>query len=235
MNIVDYVILGVIGLSVLWGFYRGFVQSVLNMGGCLLAFVGSFFLYPTLANAIQNNQELVRSLIHFTDATSRVGDLELSLSNVAGVTQNSLTALLQNVRLPAPLDSLLSYNIENQVFAPIGITTVAEYVNQTIITVSVNILCFLACFLALYIVLSILINMLKCVFRFPLLKQLDWLVGGVFGALRGVVLCYAVFILVPLLSTVIPFEQFNDVIRESILAQFFNNGSLILSVMNRRL
>ena len=33
MNVVDYVIIGVIGLSVLFGIYRGFVASVLNMGG----------------------------------------------------------------------------------------------------------------------------------------------------------------------------------------------------------
>ena len=33
MNIVDYVILGIIGVSVLFGFYRGFISSVLNTGG----------------------------------------------------------------------------------------------------------------------------------------------------------------------------------------------------------
>ena len=45
-NVVDYVIIGVIGLSVLFGIYRGFVASVLNMGGCLISFGLSFWLYP---------------------------------------------------------------------------------------------------------------------------------------------------------------------------------------------
>ena len=49
MNIVDYVILGILGLSVLLGFYRGFISSVLNTGGCLLAFGLSFVLYPRAA------------------------------------------------------------------------------------------------------------------------------------------------------------------------------------------
>ena len=31
MNIVDYVIIGIIGISVLFGLYRGFIASVLNM------------------------------------------------------------------------------------------------------------------------------------------------------------------------------------------------------------
>jgi uncharacterized membrane protein required for colicin V production len=38
MNVVDYVILGILGVSLLFGLYRGFVSSVLNTGGCLLSF-----------------------------------------------------------------------------------------------------------------------------------------------------------------------------------------------------
>ena len=53
MNIVDYVILGVLGLSVLMGFYRGFISSVLNTGGCLLAFGLSFVLYPRAAEWVR--------------------------------------------------------------------------------------------------------------------------------------------------------------------------------------
>ncbi len=235
MNVVDYAILAVIGLSVLWGFYRGFIQSVLGMGAVLLALAGSFLIYPYIAGLIQNNSSIARSLIHYTDATSRLGNLELSLSKVGTLTQSAIDSILQNIHLPSPIDAILQYNLQNQVFAQAGITTVAEYVNQTIVAVSVNILSFFACFLVLFIVLSILINMLRCVFRFPLLKQLDWLFGGVFGLLRGAVLCYAIFALVPLLMTVVPFEQFSTLIESSTLAKIFNNGDLILSIINRRL
>ena len=235
MNIVDYIILGLIGLSILWGFYRGFIQSVLNMGGCLLALVGAFYLYPALANAIQGNQELVRTLIHYTDASSRLGDLELALTPVGNLTQNTLQTILQHVSLPEPLSSLLSYNLENQVYASLNISTVADYVNQTIVSVSSNILCFLACFLVIYLLFSIVANLLRAVFRFPLLKQLDWLAGGVFGALRGIVFCYAVFVLVPLVETIVPFDEITTLMNASTLAPIFNNGNLILSIMNRRL
>jgi len=233
LNIVDYVILGIIGLSVLWGFYRGFIQSVLNMGGCLAALVGSFYVYPHLAGMIQSNEGLVRSLIHYTDASSRLGDLELALTNVSNLGQNTLNTILTNVNLPEPLSSLLSYNLENQVFASQNITTVSDYVNQTIVAVSINIICFLLCFLAIYLVISMVCNLLRAVFRFPLLKQLDWLVGGIFGALRGVIFCYAIFVLIPLVQTVLPFEELTLLMNESTLAPIFNNGNLILSIMNR--
>jgi uncharacterized membrane protein required for colicin V production len=234
MNIVDYVILAIIALSILWGFYRGFIQSVLSMGAVILALIGSFLIYPQVANMIQSNQDIARSLIHYTDASSRLGDLELSVAQVGTLTQSTIGNIMQNIKLPTPINTILQYNLENQVFSKAGISTVAEYVNQTIVAVSINILSFFLCFLVLYLVMSILINMLRAVFHFPLLKQLDWLAGGVFGALRGVVICYAVFALVPLLMTVVPFEQFSELIDQSTLAKVFNNGDLIMSIINRR-
>ena len=49
----------------------------------------------------------------------------------------------------------------------------ADYVSQTILSASINIICFLVCFVALYLVIAIVVNLLRAVFRFPLLKQLD--------------------------------------------------------------
>lgn len=235
MNVVDYIILGVIGISVLFGLYRGFVSSVLNVGGGFLSFIASFFLYPKLASAIQNNQDLVRTLSHYTDASSRVGDLELAISNVVNLGQEGIRQVLEKVHLPSPLDSILQTNLENRVYSASGVQTVADYVSQTILQASINIICFLLCFLALYIVISVLLNLIRAVFRFPVLKQLDGLAGGVFGLLRGLLLCLAVFTLLPLVQTMVPLDLINDLLQESTLAPIFMNGNLITAIMNGRL
>ncbi|MBP3452230.1 MAG: CvpA family protein [Clostridia bacterium] len=236
MNIVDYVVLGVLGLSILFGFYRGFVSTVLNSGGCLVSLILSFILYPKAAALIQGNQELVRTLLHYTDASSRLGDLELALTNVATLTQNKIAEIVAKVQLPPPLDTLLQVNLEQQVYGiNSGIDTVADYVSQTILTACINIICFLLCFALIYLALALLVNMLKAIFRFPVLKQLDWLAGGIFGFLRGVVICYAVFALVPLVQTVVPIDMIAELFEQSTLAPIFNNGNLILGIMNGRL
>ena len=233
MNVVDYVVLGLLGLSVLFGFYRGFVSSVLNTGGCLLSLLLSFILYPKAAALIQGNQELVRSLLHYTDASSRLGDLELALTGVATLTKEKIAEIVAKVQLPAPLDTLLQVNLEQQVYGVnSGIDTVADYVSQTILTACINIICFLLCFAVIYIALALLVNLLKAIFRFPVLKQLDWLAGGLFGFLRGVLICYAVFALVPLVLTVVPIDMISELFDQSTLAPIFNNGNLILGIMN---
>ena len=236
MNIVDYVIIGVVAISVLFGLYRGFVSSVLSMGGGLISFLSSFALYPKLAALIQNNQELQRTLLHYTDASSRIGDLELALTNVINLGREGIEQVLQNVSLPSPLDSILRVNLENLVYGTTGAaTTVSDYVSQTILQASINIICFLVCFIGLYIVISLGLNLIRAVFRFPVLKQLDSLAGGVFGLLRGILLCLAVFTLIPLVQTMIPLDLINDLLNESALSPIFMNGNLITAIMNKQL
>ena len=236
MNIVDYVIIGVVAVSVLYGLYRGFVASVLSMGGGLVSFLAAFALYPKLAELIQNNEELQRTLLHYTDASSRIGDLELALTNVVNLGREGIQQVLSNVQLPAPLDSILQVNLENLVYGTQGAaSTVSDYVSQTILQASINIICFIVCFAGAYLAFSLLANLIRAVFRFPVLKQADALAGGVFGLLRGVLLCLIVFTLIPLVQTMVPLDVINELLAESQLAPIFMNGNLITAIMNKQL
>ena len=236
MNIVDYVIIGVLGVSVLYGLYRGFVASVLSMGGGLISFLSAFALYPKLAALIQNNEELQRTLLHYTDASSRIGDLELALTNVINLGREGIAQVLANVQLPPPLDSILQVNLENLVYGTQGAaSTVSDYVSQTILQSSINIICFIVCFSGGFIAFSLASNLSRAVFRFPVLKQADALAGGVFGLLRGVLLCLIVFTLIPLVQTMVPLDIINQLLEESQLAPIFMNGNLITAIMNKQL
>lgn len=234
MNIVDYIILGVIGVSVLFGLYRGFISSVLNVGGGLASFLGSFWLYPKLAGLIQSNESLRMTLAHYLEPGSGL-DLAMAQAPVAVMRGNGVQQVLERVQLPAPLDTILRVNLENSVFANLKLTTVGEYVNQTILQASINILCFVICFFVMYFLLSCLFNMIRAVFRFPQLKQLDSIAGGIFGLLRGLLVCLVIFTLVPLVQTMVPLDMIGDLLEESAFAPVFMNGNLITAIMNGQL
>ncbi len=237
MNAIDYGIILLIALCVLFGCYRGFLQTLLNLGGSLLSFAGAFFLFPTLADAVSGNTEIVRLISSYTDSGSILGDLDLSSRAVSTLSASNIEAIVAKANLPDPMGKLLQANLTEKVFSPLGslATTVGDYVNQTILSVSINVLCFIVCFLVCFIVVTIVINLLKSVFRFPVLKQLDWLAGGAFGFFIGCVLCFIVFTAMPLLQSVIPLDQFQDLVSQSALAKIFENGNLIISIMNRKL
>ena len=237
MNAIDYGIIGIIALCVLFGFYRGFIQSLLNLGGSLLSFVGAFWLFPKLADMLSSNTEIVRLISSYTDSGSILGDLDLSSRAVDALSTTNIQAIVEKANLPDPIGKLLQANLTEKVFSPLGdlATTVGDYVNQTILSISINVICFIVCFILCFIVITILVNLLRSVFRFPVLKQLDWLLGGVFGFVIGCVLCFVIFTAMPLLESVIPLEQFQGLVQQSALAQVFEHGNLIISIMNRQL
>ncbi|MEA5015656.1 MAG: CvpA family protein [Candidatus Limiplasma sp.] len=237
MNIIDFIVIGIVALCVLFGFYRGFIQSVLNLGGCLLSFVGSFLIFPKIADAISGNTDITRMISSYTDSSSLLGSLDLSSQAVSSLTDSRIAEIVQTANLPTPVDTLLSHNLSQQVFSPLGnlATNVGDYVNQTILSVSINVLSFLVCFVGCFVVLTILTNLLRAVFRFPVLKQLDWLAGGLFGFMLGMALCFVAFTTMPLLESVLPIPQLQEMVQASTLAKVFENGNLLLSIMNRRL
>ena len=232
MNAIDIIIIAIIGLSTLFGLYRGFIQSVLNLGSGLISVVGSFWLFPKLSDILSSNTGFTRFISTYTDSGSVLGNLDLSSMAVSALNPKNVTDIVQKANLPAPLDTLLQVNLEQQVFGGSGVSTVSDYVSQTILNASINIICFIVCFAVIFLAVSIVINLMRAVFRFPLLKQLDWLAGGAFGFARGMLICYVIFAVVPLILTVVPIELISELIDASTLAPIFNNGNVILSIMN---
>ena len=233
MNIVDIVILAILGLSVLVGLYRGFISSVASMGGCLLSLGLSFWLSPKLATAIQSNPDILRTLASYTDAATKLGDQALAGESVTALTENGIAEILNRVSLPAPLSTLLQSNLQNKVFGTAA--DVGTYVTQTIVGAILNVICFIVCFLALMLVIHFVINFLKVVFKFPVLKQLNSVAGGAFGLIRGALLCFVAFALLPLIQTLLPVQDINLMVEQSALAPLFNSGNLILAIMNGKL
>ena len=237
MNAIDIGVLVVLGLCVLWGLYRGFVHSLLNLGGGLVSFAASFLLFPKLADALSTNEDLIRFIGNYTDSGSLLGSKDLSAQAVSNLSSSLLSEVLEKASLPSPIDTILKTNLQNQVFSPMGdlVTTVGEYVNQTLISVSTNVICFLLCFLGCYLVFTILSNLVKSIFTLPILRHADSLAGGIVGLLMGLLLCLAFFTVLPLLESVIPLDAFRELTEQSVLGKLFSDSSLILSIMNRKL
>lgn len=145
--------------------YRGFITSLLGLASVFGSMFAAYALGPKLSATILNNQTIVNTLIHYTDASSRLGDLELSQLSVAGIDANSVSEVVSRVHLPEPFGSLLENNILSQVFASTGSVTVAEYINQTIVTAIISVISYVLVFLAAYVALSLVTGLIGYIFR----------------------------------------------------------------------
>jgi len=232
MNPIDIVILAILGISVIYGLYRGFVHTLLSMACCLISILLAFTFGPRLSAVISGNQEISSTLANYTDAVARVGDYDLASTPVQQLSLELRQQVLENAELPEQISEILEGNLMGQVFTNSGLFTVNEYVSNTVVAVAVNILSYILCFSVSYFLLSLVVSLIRHVFKFPLLKQLDWLAGGAFGLIRGAVLLYVIFLLVPILSTVIPLDAFNELLAQSTLAPVFQSNGFFAGVIS---
>lgn len=233
MNIIDIAILLVVGISLVYGFYHGFVQTVANLAALLAAIGIAFLIGPRLAQYFMADASITGTLSTYTDAVVRVGDFDLASSAVAGISQSTVETILKSVSLPEPLAQVLRENLLTNAFASTGVRSVNGYVSNTIVAAAVQVLCYLGSFAIAYLLLSVLVSLVRHVMNFPILKQLDWLAGGAFGLVRGLAFVYLLLLLVPLLSTIVPHEGVSRLVEQSRLAPLFASDGFFVRVISR--
>lgn len=233
MNIVDGILLFVMAISVIYGFYHGFIQSVASLFALGISIAGGLMFGPQLSRLLYSNQQVRGLLANFSDAVVRVGDYELASSPVTRASGNVLETVLGSVSFPKPIEDLLRDNIITRAFQADGLATVNDYVSSTLIQAILSVVSFLLCCLLVYLAFSFLISILRHVFEFPILRQLDGLAGGLFGLARGAVICYLLVLLLPLIQVVIPDERIPDYLRTSRIADIFRNDGFLMRIIRR--
>jgi len=238
MNVIDIAIIVIMAASIIYGLYRGFLRTILSVACCLISLFVAISFGPRVATAAQNNQGIYNSLKNVTDAVTRIGDVSLADTPVEQLSDSSIRQVIDSVGLPASISSILENNIRGRVFSQSvsdAERTVNVYVEKTLIGIVLNILSFLLCFAVSYIILSIIISLIHHVFQLPILKQMDWLAGGIFGFARGWLILYIVFLIIPILSTVIPLDSFNETLAQSSLAHIFQSDGMFAWAVTGRL
>ena len=225
-NIVDWIIIAVIAVSVIYGLYRGFINGVLSVAALIASAALSFALCGDLAAWLNQNKTLVDTLIYYTDAGSRINNLDLSLLPVSQVTESALSQILQSANLPSAFEMAFVGSFSSAAQS----MNIAQLLSQTIVSVSLTILSFLICFLLSYVVCTFVIHLVGYVFELPVLRHLDALAGGMFGLLRGVMLVFIFFALVPIVLAVVPVDFVSDTIAASRLAPYFDSR-IILTII----
>ena len=200
MNIIDIIILVILGLSLVAGMYKGFLASMLSLFGFCGAWVGAYATYGFLASTVSNNVDLMNIFKNLIGAADLFKTPELANLDVVNATAANIDQAVNEIGIPL-ISDLFRGNVSGQVFANQGLTKMYEYLNKTLLTSILNVLSFIIMFAIIYIAVLLLVNLLNNVFRFPELRHLDWFLGGVFGLVRGAVIVMLIFAVLPALSS----------------------------------
>ncbi|NLG38151.1 MAG: CvpA family protein [Clostridiales bacterium] len=232
MNIIDYGIMAFFALSVVAGFYQGFVKTVLGIASFFGAYLFALLSYPSLARWVEGTGKVIPVIIYYSESSDMLGPVENVRLLVSEATAQKLYEILSQVRLPHPLGHLLTQNVLEKAFAPEGIERLGDYLSMTIAHMAVNILAFVALFVVAQAIMSLALYLCDYVFRFPVLRQLDGVMGGLLGFIRGGLFLFVLFTLVPVLLAFLPFEELQIMLGESQLATFFYKGNFMIDMFS---
>ena len=230
MNILDIAIWSVLGASIIFGLYSGFLGTLANSAGMLLSYLFAWWFYGSLASWFQGHEEWVGQLVHYTEGAARIPSLEYARSGISMLSSEQIAATVEQATFPIPYGKLLLMNIQGHTLAATGASTLADYFNNTVVEVSINLIGFVTLFLLLYTGFSIAIAATSYTVQLPVLRTMDWLAGGVVGLARGVMLALVACALLPVILAVLPagVAMIDNILEQSALLPFFIDNNPIL-------
>lgn len=231
MNIIDLGIIAILALGFGLGWYKGFLVTALSLASNVVSWIAAFAGYKALASFILEKTNLDNTLLYLTAGVEKLSDMTVANVDVATLPQERIVDIIQSSELPTPIASMMTNNILNRVFAAQGITTLSDYFNQTIINLSMGLISFLIIFLVVKIVSIFVIGLVDHVVELPVLKQFDKIIGGAAGVLQAVFIVAIIFAIVPIAMSVLPIENFNELIQGSLLGRLFFNNNIIFGVL----
>ena len=207
MNILDIVILVILAYGLFAGMYKGFLTSFLSTIGFVAAWFGAQALYEKIANLALSNTTLMAVLNQYLEPDTFFTSYAQATTTVKEVVAGGEAAISAAVASVSEKFSFIadafSANIRSEAFANLGITTLADYFDQTLWVAVFNVAAFIIAFIALYIVISLVVNLLDKTVCFPILRGIDWLLGGLLGLAKASVVVVLILAVLPTLTNMV--------------------------------
>lgn len=231
MNLVNVLLIILILIAVFEGIYRGFLHSALSLGALFLSTLTSYIFYPAVSAAVKASPSLFKFLTYYTEGAEKITNFEHVSLLVSGLSPDKLNEIVSTSTASEPFRTLVVQNVQTQAFQSQGLTTIGEYFNMTIVCTTLNILSFLLVFVIARILFAFVLGAVNYTVQFPELKRYDRTTGALFGATRGIYICFVIVTIVPVLFLVMPVDKITEYFQSSSLGMFFLNNNFLISLI----
>lgn len=225
------IIIFIIALYFLSGMYKGLIWNLSVLASSLVSCILALLLMFPVAALFRNNKAIYNSMLSYTEGAESIYDVELRKVNISELTDEELDVVMNKSNLVFPFRDRVYKNIINERFKDIGINTLGDYFNESMVRVMINIISFLMIYLILRIVSTYIMSWLDYSFKFFVLKKYDWIAGAAIGLIRGILGIAVIFTIMPIVLTVLNFDAVREMVETNALASFFHNKNLILMII----
>lgn len=201
--ILDGVVILIFLLAVIIGYKRGFVQSAIRLVGCIAAVLVAFSLSAPLATGIYDQfiSDKMQKMMVDEISKSASGTVDAKLDQILKDLPHTVTNMLSAFHLGTSKEiaGKLSASVSDS--AAVLAKKIDSQIIRPVVTAALQMLCGIVLFIVLMILLSFLAKAVGRIFRLPVLRQMDGLLGAVFGAVQGVLMVFVAVTIISLIAT----------------------------------
>ena len=214
--IIDLVIIAIIALCVLIGYYKGLTGSLLKIVSFVLALVIAFILFKPVSNFI-------------IDKTDWDENLEQAIRQSILKNEEEPKEETKKENMPDVITDYINNAVEKA-----GNEAKTAIVDSTARDVSVMIIN-IAVAIALFIVSKILLLLVKgladLLTKLPVIKQFDKLGGIVFGILQSLLIIYIALAIISFASPMMSETGIIEGLQKSYIGSVMYNNNLLLKII----
>lgn len=188
--ITDIIIVAVIVLFALIGVKRGIAKTILNLAGLVLTAISAYYLSSFLSQFIYDSF-LKQTVITNIQQIIEQNGIDYALNNCLEAVPQWINGILSFF---AGIFGVSLDEFESQLIIPSDISSstsqVVESAVAPVVTSVLSIIFVIVLFVIIFIIVKKLIRLASGVFNIPVIKQINQLLGGIFGLAEGLLVVF---------------------------------------------
>lgn len=205
--ILDVIFAAVLLIAVWIGVKRGFIRSVIGFISLLLSIVVASCFYQRFLDIMQTVPLLRQIQEQLTAAIAQA---------VVPMLSDNTEQLPSFILRFLPQEAILN-----------GVTDISAWIAGSL----TQVLLFLAFTVLLHIVIRLLAQILLALTHLPVIRQCNRLLGGGFGAVTGILLCYLLAAVIAVISMNPAYTWLSDELSRSVVCNYFYTHNLIINLV----
>ena len=211
--IIDLALVAVFVLAVIKGRRNGFVKTVLSIIATIIAVVVAKEFCEPIAIWIEEN------LVRNAAMSSIANVLEFK---IGGTIEDAISAIPPYILNAAEyagveIESFVSGGIITDETSATATQAIYSAIKEVAIIPAAKVVAFFVVYAIVNAILSIGISLVNKIFKLPVLKGINRLLGGIIGAVKGVFETYVISAVIGFLSMLIPTHEFPEAVEQTIL------------------
>lgn len=229
MNILDLVVLAIIGLCAFTGYRRGLIMTVFRLVSFFISILLANRLYPYVSQWLRKTP-LYGAL---SDMVINSLGLRAFFETQTANTQAEMLSLLESLPLPDVLrGALLNYNTPD-IYELLNVRTMEEYVGGYFANIALNILSMIAVFILVWLLMRVLGSALNIIGRLPVIKTFNRAGGLAAGFVMGLLLVWVGFMLINLLFVNSSYPGLVEQLNTSLFARWLYENNWLTGMVTK--